>query len=86
MLNYAHEMTQYPTNEQEAHAPCEPVFFPHQAKDGRFYVIALPSVAPGSKPVVGVRHPFTKKPLAFPSRRAANAYCDLLNSQLAQAW
>ena len=85
MLNYSHEMTQYPTNEQAAHVSCEPVFFAHQAKDGCFYVIALPSVAPVSKPV-GVRHPLTKKPLAFPSRRAANAYCDLLNSQLAQAW
>ena len=84
MLNYAHDMTQYPTNEQEAHVPCEAVFSSYKAKDGRFYVIACPAVAPVSK-VIGVRHPLTNEPLTFPSRRAANAYCDLLNTQFAQA-
>ena len=84
MLNYSHENTQYPVIEQAAHGHCETWLSSHKGKDGRFYVITFP-VAPGSKPVVGVRHPFTKKPLAFLSRRAADTHCDLLNSQFAQA-
>ena len=81
MLNYSHVNTQYPTNEQAAHGHYKDVFCSHKAKDGRFYVVALPLTPLVSKPT-GVRHPLTNQLLAFPSRRAANAYCDLLNSQL----